>query len=978
MFLKRIEIQGFKSFADKMVINFEDEVTGIVGPNGCGKSNIADAIRWVLGEQSVKSLRGNKMSDVIFSGSLKRKALGMAEVSLIFNNKNRNFNYDNDEIEITRRIYNDDQSGEYLINRRSVRLKDIQELIMDSGLGKDTLSMISQGNITHFAEAKPIDRRLLFEDAAGVGKYKKKKLESLAKLEKTSINLERTFDILKELEKQLTPLKNQAEKAMIFRDKKNQLSQIEINFLVNEIEKTNQQNKEIQNQLFEIETINNIHLNTIDLEENEILDIKKRIKNKNDNINNLQEKLVDVINNISKLESRKIELNEKRKYEFEKANNQDKIKHFKDVINELSFDCLERKNHIQKTNDTILELSKELSIINHNLTDISFKKEELFNVLRKYENKKELLINLIKNPFNNNSQFGVKAVIDNKQSLFGIMDIVGYALKAKDGYEEALKAAMGGMVYHIVAINQKSAKNAIEFLKRNKSGRATFIPLDVLNERNLTDSQKIICKSQNGYIGLMSDFIFCDQKYQTLNHSLFGNVVICDNLDSATELSNLLFKQVKIVTLDGDIINRGGMMSGGRSKNESSIITGDIELKNIEVKINEQKNKLSLILDSIKNYNLEKQEIQNKITNLRIALAKKESILEIKQEKLAKIKADLELISPDENFKYDDFKDELIKELNDNYILKDELTVNIKMLRNELLNDTNYLEQKEINIKNIRKEIDATKNNERLLLTSSTKLITQLDIYLNRLSSEYQMTFEYAKTKINNIETTFTNEEINQLRNEIDSLGNINMNAPEEYEELDKRYQFVKNNYDELKISQDKILNIIEDMDEIMKKQFKDMFNKINEELGNTFVKLFNGGSAKLVLEDADDLLNSGIDIDVQPPGKSVKSIRLFSGGEKTLIAICVLFAILKVRPVPLVVFDEVEAALDQVNVEKFAKYIKSVSDITQFIVITHRPGTMAQCDSLYGVTMQKQGISEMIKIKLVDAIEMNKNKENR
>lgn len=976
MFLKRIEMQGFKSFADKIVINFQEEVTGIVGPNGCGKSNISDAIRWVLGEQSIKSLRGEKMSDVIFSGSMKRRALNMAEVSLIFDNKDRNFNCQYDEVEITRRIYNNDQTGEYLINRRNVRLKDIQELILDSGLGKDTLSIISQGNITHFAEARPIDRRLLFEDAAGVGKYKKKKLESIAKLEKTSENLQRSLDILNELEKQVIPLKKQAEKALIFRDKKEKLSQIEVSFLVKEIENSNIKNNQVEKELFELETINNIHLNSIDIHENEILENKNKLKSYNNKINSFQEELFKTINNIQKLEARKIELNEKRKYEFEKANNKEKIKHLKEMLNELNFDCKQREDDIALANNNLIELSKTLDNINYQLTDFIIKKEESYNLLKRYETRKELLLNLIKDPFSSNGQSGVKAIVDNKKSLFGILDVVAQALNAKEGYEEALKSAMAAAQYHIVTTNQKAAQNAIEFLKRNKSGRASFIPLDILKKYSLSDEQLIVCDNFKGYLGTMNEFIECDEKYLLLKNSLFGNTVVCDNLTNATQLANLLQKQVKIVTLEGDVINKGGVMSGGKVKNESSLVTANFELKDIENKINQVKSDLTSNMDIVNDYNLQKEDIQSKITDIRISLANKESILDIKKDKLTKVKSELELISPDENFEYDNFKDELILELNANYSRKDELTINIKTLRETVNKISNELERKELQVKNIRKEIDATKTKERSLLTQGAQLNAKLDADLTRLASEYQMTFEYAKTQISNEELIFSGEEINQLRNEIDSLGNVNMEAPEEYEKINERYVFVKTNYEDLKTSQDKILNIIEDMDKIMKKQFKDMFDKINLELNETFQKLFNGGTAKLVLEDPEDTLNSGIDIDVQPPGKAVKSIRLFSGGEKTLIAICVLFTILKVRPVPLVVFDEVEAALDQVNVERFAKYIKSVSDKTQFIIITHRPGTMGQCDCLYGVTMQQQGVSQMLKVKLVEAIKMGENKE--
>lgn len=976
MFLKRIEMQGFKSFADKIVINFEDGVTGVVGPNGCGKSNISDAIRWVLGEQSVKSLRGEKMSDVIFSGSSKRKAVGMAEVTLVFDNHNRNFNIDVDEVEITRRIYHESQGGEYLINRRFVRLKDIQELILDSGLGKDTLSMISQGNITSFAEARPIDRRSLFEDAAGVGKYKKKKMESISKLEKTSENLERAFDILNELEKQVNPLKKQAEKALLFRDKKERLSQIEVHYLVHEIDTLHQQSNEVEKQLFELETNNNIHLTTIQLHENEISLMKEQLKIKQHDINNQQDELLVTIHNIQKLEARKIELDQKRKYEFEKASQLEKTKHLREMLVEAKYDYEQREIEIQNNQSSLQNFSDELDKLAYQATDLSMKKEELFNHVRRLENRKDLLNNLLKDPFSSAGQSGVKSIMDNKQSLYGILGVVGQVFQSEEGYQEALKAAIAGSTFHIITKDQESARHAIEFLKRNRSGRATFIPMDVLKPHFLNEQQLIICENSEGFLGTMDEFVDTDSQFDLVKDSMFANTIVCDNLYHANHLSNLLNKQVRIVTLEGDIVNKGGTMSGGKVKNESSLITAHSELKEIETKLKTIKTDLSLVLDLIQTNMQKRNDIQVKTTDLRIALANKETHFEIKKEKYEKLRSELELLSPDENFDYQEFQDEMILSLNKEYSRKDELTVSIKSLRASIQQSNSELDRKESQLKQVRKLIDASKQDERSLLTTKAQVDVKLEACLNRLACEYQLTYEYAKSTISDEDVVFTSDEINQLRSEIESLGNVNMEAPEEYQKLSERYEFVKNNYQDLKHSRDQILAIIEDMDELMKKQFKEMFDRINHELNDTFQRLFNGGRAKLVLEDPNDLLNSGIDIDVQPPGKAVKSIRLFSGGEKTLIAICVLFTILKVRPVPLVIFDEVEAALDQMNVERFAKYIQSVSDQTQFIVITHRPGTMAQCDSLYGVTMQQQGVSQLLKVKLVDAIEMSESKE--
>ena len=972
MFLKRIEMQGFKSFADRTVIDFDNPVTGVVGPNGCGKSNISDAVRWVLGEQSAKSLRGEKMTDVIFAGSEGRKAVSMAEVTLVFDNSNHRLNSESDEIELTRRIYDaEDQEAEYLINRQNVRHKDVIDLILDSGIGKDSLSMISQGNISSFAEAKPYDRRAVFEDAAGVAKYKKRKVESLAKLERTKENLDRTFDILSELERQVSPLKRQSKKALIYREKKQRLQEIEIAVLVDDIKSLNAQKEENSKSLFDLESSLAMHQTTIQVNETSNAESRSTLKEYDRTINGLQDKLVNCLNEIKILETQKVEVDERRKYAIEMGSSQQKIDELKSLLDNAKFEYEDRLNRLNSFNNDIELLNKNLEEISVSLADASLKKEETSNLLTRLTNRIEVLENLLKDPFTSSSHSGVKAIMDSKDAFYGIMGVVGQEIKPHEKYEYAISAALSNSTYHIVVKDEEAARKAIAFLKKNESGRATFLPITVLKNHEIKYEDEVVCKNTQGYLGVAGDFVTCEEEYDIVADCLLNNIIVVDTLENANILASLLKYNYKVVTLDGDIVHKGGSISGGKVKNETSIVTAQSELERCKESF------ISLDADNklaTKNYNdlvLQKSRIDSELTEKKINVAQLEPLVDVKRAKYESCKADYEMVAPKDGQDDASFEDEIVKKLAEYYNKKDELSTSLKVKRDERMKLSQEIDRRDQQLRQIRSLTD--EDNQAILKVTGEKasIDAKLENNLNRLASEYQMTYEYAVTN-NNVELTGgEKEEVQRLRQEIAALGNINMAAPEEFNEVNERYEFLKSNYDDLIASRDKILDAIDEMDEIMKTQFKETFDAINNELNNTFKVLFGGGKARLVLEDENDILNTGIDIDVQPPGKSVKSIRLFSGGEKTLIAMCVLFTILKVKPSPLIIFDEVEAALDQANVERFAKYVKQFSKDSQFIIITHRPGTMEQCDVLYGITMQNRGVSQLLKVKLVDAIEM-------
>lgn len=969
MFLKRIEMQGFKSFADKIVINFENPITGIVGPNGCGKSNISDAIRWVLGEQSAKQMRGDKMTDVIFAGTETRKAMALAEVTLVFDNTNRILNADVDEVQLTRRIFNvgEESETEYLINKKNVRYKDIMDLVMDTGLGKNSLSMISQGQVINFAEAKAYDRRDIFEDAAGVAKYKKRKIESLNRLQRTKDNLDRTFDILSELERQVSPLKRQAKKAEIYREKKARLEQIEVAVLVNEIQQLNAQKTDLEKSLFDLQTSTSMHETTIQIHENNSFESKQRLREYDKEINAIQDNLVNTIKEIGTLEQRKTEIDEKRKYAIEMGSSEEKIKEMESMIQEAKFEYEDRKERLAKVKSEIDLLNTSLDETSTKLADASLKKDEAISVLNRLENRIEILKNVLQDPFSSVNQQGVKSIISNKDSFYGIMGVVGQEIKAQDGYEEAISTALAASVYHIVTKDEEAASKAIEFLKKNKSGRATFIPITVLRQRHLKYEDEIICNNTKGFLGTAEDFCSCQEEYEIVKQSLLGNIIVVDNLENANNLASLIKYSYKIVTLEGETVHKGGFITGGKVKNEVSIITAQAELNRIQSDIVSYKADKDLALKDYAKLLSERQGIDSSITEKRIAMAQLEPIVDAKRAKYEKLNADYEMIIPNDG---ESITDTLIADLANLYAKRDELSTSLKVRKDERIKLSAEIDRKEAQIRQIRRQLDETRNNVSQANTNRAILDTKLENDLSRLASEYQMTFEYALEHFIVDINDDAKQEVVNLRREIANLGNINMAAPEEFSEVNERYEFLKKNYDDLIASRDKILATIDEMDEIMKTQFLQTFNAINEELPNTFKKLFGGGKAKLILDDPDDVLNSGIDVDVQPPGKAVKSIRLFSGGEKSLIAISVLFAILKVCKEPLIVFDEIESALDIANVERFANFCKEFTEKSQFLIITHRPGSMERCDDLYGVTMQERGVSQLLRVKLVDALD--------
>lgn len=972
MFLKRIEMQGFKSFADKTVITFDHPITGIVGPNGCGKSNITDAVRWVLGEQSSRSMRGEKMSDVIFSGSADRRPLNMAEVTLVFDNSNHILNSDKDELEVTRRLYRDSGDAEYLINRNQVRLRDVVDLFLDTGLGKDSLSIISQGNVIAFAEAKPQDRRGIFEEAAGVAKYKKRKMESISRLARTKDNLDRSQDILAELEKQVSPLKRQARKAEIYREKKKRLEEIEIAVLVQDIASCSTQIEEAKKTLFDIETTTQMNATSIQISETKIEDEKKQAAVLEKEISSLQEELMKKMNEISALEARRTEMDERRKYIIETGSRQEKARETQSLLEAAKAEYDDRKQRLDALNNAINLDQEKLRQAAQKVFDANSAYEQAQGLLRNLQNRQAFLEQQMKDPFGSRNS-GASSIMQNRSALHGILGVVGSEIHAESGYEDAISEALGGAMYNIVTTDEACARDAIRFLNRNMSGRATFLPLSVLRPRSLTQEAEVICSNTAGYLGTASQFVTYDPKFEPVVAALLNTVLVVKDMESGNQLSALTHRAYNIVTLNGEVIHRGGSMTGGKNKHNTTPVTIQKEYTAVKASIDAKTAAAELARKASEEAQQERDAITRSLQQNRISAAALEPVVDAKEAKYEKLKNDLALLEPEGGSEESaaEKADELVVRLNKAYSRRDEITASIKGKREQRQSLMADIDRKDQQLRQLRKDQERAVASANAIKVDQGRIETRMENSLNRLATEYQLTYEFARTKVTDTDTENAREEVAQLRSEIEHLGNINMNAPEEYNEVNERYEFLKKQIEELTASRDKILAAIDEMDRVMVKQFKEMFDKINAEFNEIFKNLYGGGKAKLILEDPNDILNTGIDIDAQPPGKAVQNNMLFSGGEKSLIALCVLFAILKVKPVPLVILDEVEAALDQGNVERFAQYLHKYTDRTQFMVVTHRPGTMENCDVLYGVTMQHQGVSQMLKVELKEAVDL-------
>ena len=1179
MYLKRLELQGFKSFADKTNLEFMPGITTVIGPNGSGKSNISDAIRWVLGEQSMKSLRGSKTEDIIFSGTQNRKSLGFAEASIIIDNTDGKLPIEYQEVTVTRRIYRNGESG-YFINKTPCRLKDVLELFMDTGIGKDGYSIIGQGKIDEILSNKSEDRRHIFEEAAGIVKYRTRKAESEKKLEQTKLNLLRINDILTEIESNIEPLKEQSEKAKKYLSLREELKTIEIGLFLHNIDiyknkidtivndtnifisqknaEENKQNvlqglkqnlkQELDELTASIESVQNLGFESREQIEKINSDInvaKEKIANNNENFsrylsdidslnartNELEEErkarlekktylssnkekfakelaekekvLADLSSKLTdeetKIEAKKKKVEENTDLKYQKReeintleiNNQNANKRKEAIKEEISSTIseLDQKRLLRsEINKTFSEIEKKKNECQKRLSNINCKKEESDKKIKEYDtkinnsamnlrlkqSKQKFLIEMEKEK--EGYQKSVKALLleGEKNSFKGLHGVLANLISVPEEYQLAIEMALGSSLQNLVADTEEDAKKMIEYLRTNKLGRASFLPISSVKGKRV---DKLIKNNLNGVIGIAADLVKANKKYEGIILNLLGRTVVVDNMDTAIILARQNSYSFRIVTLQGDIISPAGSMTGGSVTQKSSSIIGrasqikelEKEIAKIEQDILNVTNEKTAYENSISNlleevtaleksaqeqeivYATEKQRvlsIEESISKLETKLyeLKKENIeiekliaentskkiaieedLKKQEEETSKLNEEIKVYAEshqdtqkyidDLNFDITNLKisvtsfdessssiDEIIERItqdiennakaievkkaqrekitSDNQKLETEIanlksaiekiksevsaaSQKIEKLKQERITKNQKLSKTEEEILEELKTIENLKNQISKLEIKKSKLDVELEQIINKMWEDYELTPNNVKDYEKPTNVTQTSKRVKTLREEIKNLGSINIDSIEEYKQTKERYDFMCGERLDLENSSTKLRKVIQDMTKTMKEQFEKQFKIINKNFGEVFVKLFGGGKAEVKLSDPENVLESGIEIEAQPPGKKLQNMNLLSGGEKAFTAIALLFAILKINPAPFCVLDEIEAALDDVNVYRFADYLKNFTKNTQFLVITHRKGTMEVADTVYGITMEENGISKLLSMKL-------------
>lgn len=977
MYLKEIKISGFKSFADKTNITLDDKITCIVGPNGSGKSNIIDAVKWVLGEQSIKSLRGsNNMSDVIFAGSKSRSPLNLASVSLVFDNSDSYLKVPYTEISVTRKVFRSGEN-EYYLNNEKCRLKDIYDLFLDSGMGKYAFNIISQGEVSKIISDSPLERRTIFEEAAGVLKYKRRKEEALKKLDKTNENLTRVKDIIKELEEQIEPLKIQSEKANKYLKIKENLEQIEIALIANDLEKLNvlyhEQTKQIEDLTNEIiEKTTSITNDDIELENK-----KQELEKINENLTSLQQNLLLLTKEEEKLNGEKNIIKERSKYDAEDVKVHENITNLKEQKLSLKNKLLSIKTDLTILDNKIKDNIKESSNKNNEYVSLNNTKEEIKNKISSLENSISQTEYKIKylNDYIENSSFpmSVKRLLNNPK-LKGIHNTISKLIDVEEKYALSLEVALGGAKDYVVVDNPNIAKACINYLKENNLGRVTFFPLDVIKPRFIDNETLNELKTKEGFINVLANLVSYDEMYKNIVFNQLGNVLVINNIDNANIISKVINNKYKIVTLDGEIINVGGSITGGTIK-KKSIISEKYELENLltkkelgEKEILSLKEKQEIILKDIK----EKETTLYEIGKEKVLLTEEYNA---KHENYNNLKDTLDRVTLELN-NLEDLEDNSIKseeeKILEKYyeVLKEKELVNKKFL---LLTDdkekvSSLIEEYQAKYRLNNSNIRNLEEKKKTLEIDSSKMSVKMDNLLTILSETYQMTFEKAKANyVLEEDIDVARKNVNIYKKELKEIGIVNLGAIEEYERVSKRYDFLTKQNNDLEEAITTLLKIINELDNVMEKEFIKTFKEIEIEFNNVFKELFGGGYAKLKLTDESNILETGVNIEVSPPGKKITSISLLSGGEKTLTAISLLFAVLNIKKIPFCLFDEVEAALDEANVDRVGAYFSKYIGKTQLIIITHKKKTMEYANTLYGITMQESGVSKLVSVKLVD-----------
>ena len=974
MYIKEIKIYGFKSFADKLTIELDPTFTGIVGPNGSGKSNIVDAIKWVLGEQSVKSLRGsNNMTDVIFTGSSSRPASNFASVCIVFDNSDRTLNIDYAEVSVKRTVYKTGEN-EYYINNEKCRLKDITNLFLDSRSSKESFNIVPQNKIDQILSEKPEERRVIFEDAAGVLKYKKRKEESLAKLNKNHENIERINLIISENEENLIPLEESARKAREYKSALEELENVEIALLAKdittystELEVANQDKLMKEEELSKLNSTSSTDNTEIEKVKVKILNIDEKIRTTSSEIFRINESLIDLSN-------KKTLMTERIKYDRESSSVKNNLVNLKEkeaiLTNSIASIKIDIENLISNSNSLsskLTNLTNDYNGINKNKDkinyDLNIKRKELIDIKNKIDILETNLSNMNRIPSS------VRSIIDNP-TLRGIHNILGNVVDTKEEYVSMLEVSLGASMNNIIVEDESCAKEAIEYLKRHNKGRATFFPLNVIKPKSIDPETLRSVQNIIGFVGVASDLVTYDSKYYNIVMNQLGNIIVCENVTTAIQVSRKINHRYRVVSVDGEIIHVGGVMTGGSLKTSGTYISDKYELDRLKGSVDRVSNEIKSFENEIENVDKELNILKDSIYNINVEIVKNTETINNKKSLLGSNNHELELVSNEiNNLSENSLDKELDAVINDYYEhekKKTECEKNLEILNKEKGELNNTLLELESAVKKMNSKFNELTNQINRLEIKITKLNMNMDSALARLSEDYSLGYERARKEyLLEIDEAIARDKVNTLRRKIKSLGEVNLGSIEEYDRVYKRVTFLTKQKDDLVKSEEDLLTIIDDMDKSMEEKFVTSFNAINEEFSKVFRTLFKGGSAHLEMTEPDNVLETGIDIIAVPPGKTKKPLSLLSGGERTMTAISLLFSIMNLEHVPFVILDEVESALDENNATVFGEYLHNYKNKTQLLVITHKKKTMEFLDKLYGITMQESGVSKIVSVKL-------------
>ena len=999
MYLKALEIQGFKSFADKTRLTFEKDITAIVGPNGSGKSNISDAILWVMGEQRSKALRGSKMEDVIFGGTEKRGALGYAQVSLIIDNSAHIFDSDSSEIMLTRRYYRSGES-EYFINREPVRLKDINGLLMDTGLGRDGYSIIGQGRIAEIVSSKSTDRREVFEEAAGISRFRYRKEEAERKLEKTEENLLRINDKIEELEMQVGPLRKQAETAKKYLVLRDQLRVQEISVWMSTLEKLRDQAQSVElefrqtgdelekarGRLKALYASSEGFTERMQQKDVETEEARRRLSQAETENSRLEaEAAVLKANMESSAQNRQSLLEDIEKQEGRVREIQDSIDKSLERVGEINSQLEALRQDITGNENVLAGCRMKLSRREAAVKELSDKATRLQVDARSMDSRINMLSEMEKD-YEGYSK-AVKTVMreSRRGNLRGIHAPVANLIKTDDECALAIETALGAAAQNIVVDTQEDGRRAIELLKRSDSGRATFLPMEAIRGSVMRDAPE----RDPGFVGIASELVKYDSRYEQIVSNLLGRTVVAEALSDAVRMSRNSGNRLRIVTLDGQMINAGGSMTGGSSAKGSGILSRANELERLKKDREKLKENEKLSSQQLEKANRELAAVRYELdlaleeqSRLRSGSSSLEAELKATENSASQLRLLLDSLSGDSQVRrnaveaaqrqIDSFTGRLEEKRGEMAKARDK----IELIREEIQN----ISKSRLELESRRTKADKETqelNREIVELERSKARIEQKKLaaemeerqILDKLWDNYELSHSAAEALRQPVENLQkANKDIAELRRQINALGSPNIGAIDEYERVNTRYEFLTGQRDDVDKAKGELLDIIRELTGQMEELFVERFKEIDKCFRQTFLELFGGGKAALRLEDESNVLQCGIEIKVQPPGKALSTISLLSGGEMAFVAIALYFAILKVRPTPFCVMDEIEAALDEANVGRYAQYMRRMADKTQFLVITHRRGTMEEADMLYGVTMQEKGVSTVIELDLESA----------